>query len=54
MALLIETPVSAPRALIDFISAEEYLLRSEPAQAEKHEYLNGKIIKMGGATENTT
>jgi Uma2 family endonuclease len=52
MALLIETPVSAPHALVDFISAEEYLLweRSLP-KAEKHEYLNGKIIKMGGASK---
>ncbi len=53
MALLIETPVSAPHALVDFISAEEYLLRERSLpKAEKHEYLNGKIIKMGGAGEN--
>lgn len=52
MALLIETPVSAPHALVDFISAEEYLLRERSLpKAEKHEYLNGKIIKMGGARE---
>jgi Uma2 family endonuclease len=53
MALLIETPVSAPHALVDFISAEEYLLRERSLpKAEKNEYLNGKIIKMGGASEN--
>lgn len=53
MALLIETPVSASRGLVDFISAEEYLLRERSLpKAEKHEYLNGKIIKTGGATRS--
>ncbi len=53
MALLIETPVSASHALVDFISAEEYLLRERSLpKAEKHEYLNGKIIKMGRSGKN--
>ncbi len=52
MALLIETPVSATRAVVDFISADEYLIRERSLpKEEKHEYLNGKIIKMGGARE---
>jgi Uma2 family endonuclease len=53
MALLIETPVSAPHALVDFISAEEYLLRERSLpKAEKHEYLNGRIIKQARAGQN--
>lgn len=52
MALLIETPVSATQAVVDFISAEEYMHRERSLpKAEKHEYINGKIIKMGGASE---
>ncbi len=52
MALLIETPVSATRGVVDFISPEEYLVRERSlSRADKHEFLNGKIIKMGGARE---
>ena len=52
MALLIETPVTATRTMVDFISPEEYLVRERSLPKEdKHEFLNGKIIKMGGARE---
>lgn len=52
MATLIETPVETNKAMVHFYSEQEYLDRERklPRQ-EKHEYINGKIIKMGGATE---
>lgn len=38
--------------MVDFISPEEYLVRERSLPKEdKHEFLNGKIIKMGGARE---
>lgn len=53
MAHLLETPAQADTATIHFYTEQEYLEkeRSLP-KAEKHEYINGKIIKTGGASLN--
>jgi Uma2 family endonuclease len=52
MAILIETPVDAPDKVVHFYTEQQYLQRERnlPKQ-EKNEYINGRIIKMGGATE---
>ncbi|QHT70144.1 Uma2 family endonuclease [Rhodocytophaga rosea] len=48
-----ETPAEASKSIIHFYSQEEYLEfeRSLP-KADKHEFLHGKIITMGGASLN--
>lgn len=52
MPILIETPESATEAVVDFITAEEYLQRERSLPRwGKHEFINGKITKMGGAGE---
>lgn len=53
MALLIETPAEAAVTTVHFYSEHQYLAqeRSLPI-GEKNEFINGKIIKMGGASLN--
>lgn len=53
MAILIETPVEATTSIVHFFTAEEYLQRERSLpKEEKNEYINGRIIRMGGASLN--
>jgi Uma2 family endonuclease len=52
MAILIETPAEANIVNVHFYSQQAYLERERKLPTgEKYEYINGKIIEMGGATE---
>lgn len=53
MAILIETPAEASVTTVYFYTEQQYLEkeRSLP-KGEKHEFIQGKITKMGGASLN--
>lgn len=53
MAQLLEIPAQTHTATVHFYTEQEYLEQERNLpKADKHEYINGKIIKMGGASLN--
>jgi Uma2 family endonuclease len=53
MAQLIDTPSQTLTDTVHFYTEQEYLQKERSlAKQEKHEFINGKIIKMGGASLN--